>query len=247
MATSPSLIRTVTTYVDTTGSRLAGIQAFAHWASAEPCFAAYCSLPEAVRACRHGAPDVQDALLGALLRVGNDDSLAQLAAVAALSRRLAATLGAWRRGGAPPADIPALEADLVSECWVAVASLAAGLTAGVPLPPRLALVLVDRARAAVRGSRRRELRARLRQVGFDEYLPELASEDRAAAASELGRQIGAAVRAGRLSASAARTVFLIRVAGYSATEAASSLGRSAASVRSTVSRAERVLVATGGF
>lgn len=246
MAPSPSLIRTVTTYVDTTGSRLAGIQAFAHWASAEPCFATYCSLPKAVRACRDGAPDVQDALLGALMRVGNDP-LAQLAAVAPLSRRLAATLGAWRRGGAPTADIPALEADLVSECWLAVATLAAGRTAGEPLPPRLALVLVDRARAAVRGPRRRELRARVRQVGLDEYRPELASEDRAPVASELAHQIGAAVRAGRLSTSAARTVFLTRVAGYSTSEAASSLGRSAAAVRSTVSRAERVLVATGGF
>jgi hypothetical protein len=60
-------------------SRLAGLQAFARWAAAEGRIAAYRSLPEVVGACRDGTPENQDALLGALLRVANDDPLAAIA------------------------------------------------------------------------------------------------------------------------------------------------------------------------
>ena len=138
-----------------------------------------------------------------------------------------------------------LEADLVGECSATVATLAAGLATGEPIPPSSPWRWWT-GHGQPSGTRRRELSARSRQVRLAGYVPPLATESRASG-GRAARQIGATVRAGRLSAAAARPVFLTRVAGYSATEAASSLGRSAAVVRSMVSRAERVLVATGGY
>ena len=232
--------------MDAMGRRLAGLQAFARWSASDPRLARYRSLPEVVRACRDGSPELQDALLGALLGAAAGDPLAKLAAVAALSRRLAGAVSAWRRAGASSSDLAVLEADLVSECWAAVSALAASAAAGEPLPPRAALAVVDRARGAVRGPRRRELRAAGRQVSLGGQLPQLAHEDQAPPAEELARQIGAAVRAGHLSAPAARPVFLTRVAGYSTAEAAESLGHSPAVLRALRSRAERALVLAGG-
>jgi DNA-directed RNA polymerase specialized sigma24 family protein len=83
-------------------------------------------------------------------------------------------------------------------------------------------------------------------VNLGGQLPQLAHEDKAPPAEELARQIGAAVRAGHLSAPAARPVFLTRVAGYSTAEAAESLGHSPAVLRALRSRAERALVSAGG-
>jgi len=246
MANSGSLVGAIASYVDQTGRRLAGLQSFARWSVSDPRLARFASLPELVRACRHGAPEVQDALLGALLAVAVDDPLGNLAAIAALSRRLGGVVAAWRLGGASGSDIAVLEADLVSECWAAVAALAAALAAGEPLPPKLALAIVDRARATVRAPRRRELRAARRQVRLEGDLPHLAREDKAPAAEELAGEIRAAVRAGRLSAAAARPVFLTRALGYSTAEAAQYLGRSPDVLRALRSRAERALVRSGG-
>jgi DNA-directed RNA polymerase specialized sigma24 family protein len=246
MATSGSLISAVSSYVDQTGRHLAGLKSFARWSVSDPTLARFVSLPELVRACRDGSPEVQDNLLGALVAISAEDPLAALAVVAALSRRLGAVAAAWRRGGASASDLAVLEADLVSECWVAVVTLASRVAAGGPVPPKVALVIVDRSRAAVRAPRLRELRSTRRQVGLDGQIPFLARDDKAPAADELAKQIGAAVRAGRLSAAAARPVFLTRVAGYSTAATGEQLGCSPAVVRALRSRAERALVSSGG-
>jgi DNA-directed RNA polymerase specialized sigma24 family protein len=178
----------------------------------------------------------------AILSIADGDHLAQLTAVACLSRKLGAVVAGWRRGGASATDIEALEADLVSEAWSAVANAAALLAAGAPPPPRLGLVLVDSARHAVRGPRRRELRAAGREVHLDD-LDGFGCAAERPANERLASEIVAAVRAGRLSAKAVAPVFLTRVAGFSPEEAGKRLGMSPAVLRATRSRAERRLVA----
>jgi hypothetical protein len=246
MATSPLLISAVSGYVDQTGRRLAGLQSFARWSGSDRGLARYSSLPEVVRACRDGSPEVQDNLLGALVAISVEDPLAALAVVAALSRRLGRVVAAWRRGGAPAADLAVLEADLVSECWVAVATLASRVAVGEAIPPKVAFAIVDRARGAVRAPRRRELRAARRRVRLEAQIPLLVCADKAPPADELGKQISAAVKAGHLSVAAARPVFLTRVVGYSTAAAGEQLGHSPAVVRAVRSRAERALVRAGG-
>jgi hypothetical protein len=245
MATSGSLISAVSSYVDQTGRRLAGIQSFTRWKAHDPALARFASVPELVRACRDGSPEVQDTLLGALVAISLEDPLAALAVVAALSRRLAGALSAWRRGGASATDLAVLEADLVSECWAAVKTLSAGVGDGEAVPPKVAFAIMDRARAAVRSPRLRELRAAGRQVCLEGHIPFLAREDEAPATEELAKQLGAAVSAGHLSVAAARPVFLTRVAGYSTEAAGKQLGQSPAVVRALRSRAERALVRCG--
>jgi DNA-directed RNA polymerase specialized sigma24 family protein len=242
MAQTTSLISSVTAHVSTTGKRLPGHQALARWAKAQPDLAPFVRLGDLACKCRDGSPNEQDRLLLALVSVADGDHLAQLTAVACLSRKLGAVVAGWRRGGASVADLQALEADLVSEAWSAVANAAARFVGGEPPPARLGLVLVDSARHAVRGPRRRELRAAGRQIPFDNLdafgrAPERPVNER------LASEIVAAVRAGRLSAKAAAPVFLTRVAGFSPEEAGKRLGMSPAVLRATRSRAERRLVA----
>jgi hypothetical protein len=245
MATSGSLISAVSSYVDQTGRRLAGHRSFASWSISDPATALFGSLPELVRACRDGSPEVQDNLLSALVAISVEEPLAALAIVAALSSRLGRVVAAWRRGGASPSDLAVLEADLVSECWAAVATLAAGVAGGEAVPPKLAFAIVDRARAAVRAPRLRELRSARRQVRLEAHMLSLVGDDKAPAVEELAKQIGAAVKAGHLSVSAARPVFLTRVAGYSTVAAGDQLGLNPAVVRALRSRAERALVRSG--
>jgi hypothetical protein len=175
-----------------------------------------------------------------------EDPLAALAIVAALSRRLGGVVAAWRRGGASASDLAVLEADLVSECWASVITLAARVASGEGVPPTVAFAIVDRARAAVRAPRLRELRAVERRVGLEDHIGYLAGDDKALPTEELAKQIGAAVRAGYLSVAAAQPVFLTRVAGYSTSEAGKQLGHSPAVVRALRCRAERALVRSGG-
>ena len=241
MAAPISLISSVSAYVEAAGRRSSALQAYARWSASEPCLSRYRCLPDAVGACRSATPEDQDAVLCSLLAVATTEPLAQLAVIAALSRRLGSALSSWRRSGASPSDLQVLQADLVSECWATVAELAARLSAGEALPARLAVVIVDRARAAVRAPRRRELRARARQGPLGAALT--AATVARPAAEALALEIRDAVRAGRISAKAAAPVFLTRVAGYSTAEAARALGRAPAVLRAQRSRAERALVA----
>jgi len=242
MAQTPSLISTVSAYLTTTGKHRSGHQALARWAKAQPELRRFALIGDLACKCRDASPNEQDRLLLALISVADSDHLAQLTAVACLSRKLAAVTAGWRRAGASATDLQALEADLVSEAWSAVANAAACLAAGQPLPTRLGLVLVDSARHAVRASRRRELRSAGREVHLDN-LDGFACAPERPPSERLAAEIAAAVRAGRISAKAAAPVFLTRVAGLSPEEAAKRLGMSSAVLRATRSRAERRLVA----
>ncbi len=242
MAQTPSLCSAVGAYVTTTGKHLSGRQALARWAKAQPDLRRFVLIGDLASKCRDASPNEQDRLLLAVVSVADGDHLAQLTAVACLSRKLGAVVAGWRRAGAGSTDLQALEADLVSEAWSAVTNAAARLAAGHPLPPRLALVLVDNARHAVRSSRRRELRSAGKEVHLDN-LDGFGHAPKRPASERLATEIAAAVRAGRISAKAAAPVFLTRVAGFSPEEAAKRLGMSPAVLRATRSRAERRLVA----
>jgi DNA-directed RNA polymerase specialized sigma24 family protein len=242
MAQTPSLISAVTSYVTTTGQHLSGRQALARWATAQPALSRFRLLGELGSHCRDASPVEQDGLLLALLSVADRDHLAQLTTIACLSRKLGAVVAGWRRAGASYPDLQTLEADLVSAAWSAVADAAARLATGGPAPPRLGLVLVDDARHAVRGARRRELRATGREVPL-EHLDGFGHAPEKPASEQLATEIAAAVRAGRISAKAAAPVFLTRVAGFSPDEAAQRLGMGPFVLRALRSRAERRLVA----
>ena len=237
-----SLISAVSSYVSAAGQRLSGHQALARWARSQPCLRGFKGIAELVAACRDGTSQQQDHLLAALLAVAHDDQLAQLAVIAALSRQLSRPVTAWRCAGTRPAELEGLEADLVSCCWQVVVAVADEVARGCAPPPRLGAELAGRAWDAARVYRRKELRANARQVSLGR-LDEPASSTGRSAADALAVEIGAAVRAGRISARAAAPVFLTRVAGYSSAEAARRLGVTPAAIRAMRSRAERRLVA----
>ncbi|HET9061577.1 MAG TPA: hypothetical protein VFN61_16815 [Acidimicrobiales bacterium] len=71
----------------------------------------------------------------------------------------------------------------------------------------------------------------------------MAASSERSAAERLGDEVANAVRSGRLSATAARAVYLSRVLGYSDSEAVVRLGYNQDVLRATRSRAERALVA----
>jgi DNA-directed RNA polymerase specialized sigma24 family protein len=235
MAQRTSLTRSLSAYVASSSRTLAGQRAVARWHASSPELVRCRSLQEAVVAARGSA-----LVLAALVRLAGDDQLAQLAVLAALSPKLAAVVGRWRRAGATGADLDALEADLVSACWEAVVSEAEPPTPREP--GRLSEELVARAWERARTPRRRELRHAAR-CDVLEVADDLAAPAGSVVADELSAEIAAAVRAGRISARAAAPVFLTRVAGFSTAEAARRLGTSAPSLRVARSRAERALVA----
>lgn len=242
MASSRSLLSSVSSYVEAAGNRYTGRQALARWARSQPSLRPFRTIGEVVRSCRQAPLPEQDRLLGALVASAGGEPLGQLAVLAGLSRHLGSVLACWRRGGTNPVDLAVLEADLVSECWGAVALLYSNLDAGGPLPGRVSLTLVAAARHSVRTPLRRELRAAARRDEVEQLAGFSAAEERPVA-EQLADEIGRAVRAGRISATAAAPVFLTRVAGYSTVEAAKALGHSPATLRALRSRAERSLVA----
>jgi DNA-directed RNA polymerase specialized sigma24 family protein len=242
MAPTTSLISAVSGYVRATSTHLSGRQALARWGKTGPSLGQFRTLAELTSCCRDAVPAHQDSLLLALLAAANDDQLAQLTVLACLSRKLCAVVAGWRRAGASADDLRAMEADLVSEAWLAVARTAALLAGGGRPPARVGLVLVDQARHAVRAHRRRELRATGREVAL-EHFNGFGQEPERPPGEQLAAEIGAAVRAGRISARLAAPVLLTRVAGYSPEEAAKRLGMKASVLRALRSRAERRLVA----
>jgi len=242
MAQTTSLISAVSAHVTTTGKHLSGRQALARWAKAQPELRRFLLIGDFASKCRDASPNDQDRLLLAVVSVADGDHLAQLTAVACLSRKLGAVVAGWRRAGASSTDLQGLEADLVSEAWSAVANAAARFAVGELMTARLGLVLVDNARHAVRNSRRRELRSAGREVHLD-HLDGFGCAPEKPANERLAAEIAAAVRAGRISAKVAAPVYLTRVVGFSAEEAAKRLGMSPAVLRATRSRAERRLVA----
>jgi len=242
MGSSRSLLGCLSSYVETAGSHLTGRQALARWAVSQTRLRRYRTLGEVVRSARAAPSTEQDKLLGALIAAAGAEPLAQLAVIAALSRHLGSAIAKWRRAGTSATDLAALEADLVSSCWEAVASAAAAMTNGSPLPKRLGLALADQAHQAVRNAFRRDLRASARTTSLDQVRGH-SSSDHPPVAEQLAGEIAGAVRAGRISVSAAAPVLLTRVAGYSTAEAARALSQSPATLRAVRSRAERALVA----
>lgn len=242
MAHRTSLISSIGDYVNTVGTTLAGRQALARWSAARPALQPFPTLGHLVRAARDGGLAAQDRLLAEILAVAGDDPLAQLAAVAVLSRKLSAAVAAWRRGGASAQDLAEMEADLVSACWAEVVGCAGAIAAGGDAPARLGLAIADRAVGSVPAGRHRELRSAGRLVSTG-AAAELTARDERPTAERLAGEIANGVRAGRISAAAAAPVFLTRVMGYSPTEAAARLGCSPDVLRALRSRAERRLVA----
>ena len=183
-------------------------------------------------------------LLADLLTVAVGDELAQLTVVSALAGRLDWVTAGWAAAGVSSSDVGEMATDLVAATWEVVA-----LRAGPPTrpPDRLAWEIVDAARARVRVARRRVLRAEARTVELDRLVsvadPEADPAGRNPALAEL---IADAIRVGRISPSAAATVFLTRVAGYRVGEAAERLGFTPTAARVARWRAEQRLVAGDG-
>ncbi|HET9060526.1 MAG TPA: hypothetical protein VFN61_11440 [Acidimicrobiales bacterium] len=236
-----SLISAISSYVAATSTTLAGRRCMAAWALTRPGLARYKSVAELVRECRDSGPQRQDKLLTELLSVPAD-GLAHIAILASLSPRLSGVLATWRRGGASATDLKDLEAALVSECWAEILALSDALSEGHGCPEGLAVLIVERARQRVRAARRREVRALYRRMPIAVVGTWAAGPERSTA-ERLGDEVAEAVRSGRLSATAARPVYLTRVLGYSDTEAAVRLGYNQDVLRATRSRAERALVA----
>lgn len=242
MASFPSLISSISDYIRRTGDHYAGRQALARWARSEPALAEHKTLGQLVAFARNAPGPEQDKLVGAVLRGAGADELGGLTAIAAVSRQLGAVLAAWRRGGADMAQLRHLEADLVTECWVVVTQWSERAARGEPLPSPLTLAIVGEARHRVRTPLRRELRRSAKNVGLD-HLDNVSAPAPRSVPELLCREIGSAVRAGRISAVAAKPVLLTRALGYSTSEVGALLGCSAATVRAVRSRAERSLVA----
>jgi len=210
---------------------------------AEADLAGWATAGEIAVACRRASGPDRDRILSALLRVAAGDEMAQLTVVAGVADRLASVVGGWGRAGVPATDLAVMEVDLVAECWVTVARLAAEAAAGGHIPPNPGLKLVDAAREAVRVPRRRERRAATRQVPLsDSYYPAAIADPRSAA-DRLAAELGDAVRHRRVSLAAVRPVFLTRVAGLDVPEAARQLGCTPGVLRAIRSRAERRLAA----
>lgn len=209
------------------------------WAAAEPILDGYRSPADVAAAIRSGRPADQDGLVSALVRVAARDELAQLTVVAGLSRRLGWIVTGWRRAGVPQDELRTLEADLVAECWAAVAGLARKAPDGDP-PPRAAMSLVQTAWQKVRDPRRRQRRLdthRARLPGGQ--VPTVSVP----AGEELAAVIVSSLRSGQLTVGGARLVFATRVAGWSVAETAERLRCSPQSVRTRRARAERRLTA----
>ena len=242
MLSSPSPIHLLQSRFELEGSGLRARRTYEGWVLVRPELDGWTDPAGLARACRQAAIPERDGLLVALLSVAAADQLAQLTVMAGLADRLAVVVRGWRRAGTPLSDLEAMETDLVAECWVATARLAAELAGGRTSPPRVSWWLVDQARERVRVPRRRELRAAARQVRLPDSAPARNSDPRTTA-ERLAIELADAVHQGRVSLAAVRPVFLTRVAGFAVPEAAQRLGCTPAVVRAVRSRAERCLAA----
>ncbi len=248
MSTSPPAIQGLVDHLEAVSASRSARRRCLDWAAAEPALSGYrcpAVLSDAIRTSR---PGVQDELISALVRLAAHDDLAQLAAVAGLSRRLDWIVTSWRRAGVPAGELRTLESDLVSECWAAVAVLARAVGDDGGLPPRPALAIVQTAWEQVRGPRRRQRRHDARQtpgpVGVTALPPAApAGEELQSAGEELAAVIVSSVRSGRLSVTGVGLVFATRVAGWTVAETAERVGCSPQSVRTRRARAEQRLTA----
>lgn len=234
-------IATVITTAVTMGRTRSGRRSYTRWAAAEPLLSAWSSAGDLVTAGRAAPPGEQDRIIGCLLRQPPADELAQITLLAVLSRALGSVITAWGRAGADSRELRDLEADLVSGCWLAANELGCRIAAGDAVPPRVALLLRDRARQSVRTPRRRQLRTAQRQESLSAACAAVAPDR--PACERLAGEIADAVRGQLLTAAEAAPVFLTRVVGYDVVETARRLGTTPATVRASRSRSERRLSA----
>lgn len=241
MNSCPAAIANLVGHLDALSTRRSARHHLAVWANAEPILSTYATPASLAAGIRSARPAEQDALVAALVRVAAGDELAQLTVVAGLSRRLGWIVAAWRRAGVAPVELTALEADLVAECWIAVADLARRVRGGESPPPRPAMRVMQTAWQQVRGPRRRQRRRDARRDHSIRDLPAPAASP--PAGEELAAMLVSAVKARRVSVTGARLVFTTRVAGLSVAETAERLGCSPQSVRTRRARAEHRLAA----
>jgi DNA-directed RNA polymerase specialized sigma24 family protein len=234
----------IVAHVDTVGAGRHGWRAASRWAVTEPALAGYESPAGVARAVRAATPQLQDRVVGALLRVGEGDEWAELTVLAVLAPRVAWAVRAWVAGGVSGSDVADLEADLVSECWTLIRDLMGG-----PVPPdRPGLTLVGRSRTTVRDRRDTARRRTARDVFVDaaaETGGPAAEGDNRSGIEVLADRIVDAHCAMRLTLGPARALYLTRVAGLSTAETAALLATDPGSVRALRSRATRQLLRTG--
>jgi len=189
-------------------------------------------------ACRAATGADQDRLLSALLRVAAGDEWAQLTVLAGLADRLGWVVARWAAAGMPPATLADAEAELVAECWAAIAACT-----GARPPDRPGLVLVDRAWETVRAGRRRDRRRHDRCCPLPVETTAAASSPGRPVLEVLAGQVTDAVVDRRLNIPSARAVYLTRVSGLSTAEAGLVLGCAPGVLRAVRSRAGRRLAA----
>lgn len=221
------------------GPSSAARAALRRWQRAEPILAGFDSPADVVAACqRRGDPRAANALVGALLRLA-DDELAARAVLQAVLPSLAAR--AWRRrpdggGGVGIWDsVEELDAELVTLALERIRELA-GTS---PEWPAQAVVEVSSARLrwAAQVSRRR----RIETVPLDGTHDAVAPDDRAD--ERVGAVLLDAVRSGGLRRRDAALVYATRVLGFTPAEVAEQQRRDVRAVRCQRARAERALAA----
>jgi hypothetical protein len=224
----------------TVGASAPARRALRHWAETEPALACFASPADVVTRCqRRGDARSSNALLGALLRLAEDD-LARRAVLQAVLPSLAAR--AWRRrwdaanGVELWDDVAELDVEMITVTLERIAELA-GTS---PEWPSQAIVDVayERLRWAALVARRR----RLDTVALESFHDAAVAEpDRTE--DEFGSVLLDAVASGGLRRRDAALIYASRVLGFSPAELAEHQRRDVRAVRSQRARAERTLVA----
>src|SRR5579875_3063844 len=143
MTACPAAIHALVDHLEALSVRPASRRRASDWAACEPILSGHPTPGGLAEAIRAAGPVDQDALVGALLRLAAKDDLAQLTLLAGLSRRLGWIVAGWKRAGVPASELLTLESDLVSESWIAVATIARAIGSGEDPPPRPVMAIVQ--------------------------------------------------------------------------------------------------------
>jgi hypothetical protein len=238
---TPNPFRSLAREWATLGANPSARTALRRWSEAEPVLAGFDSPAAVVARCQHrGDPRSANALLGALLRLADDD----LAARAVLQAVLPSLAGrAWRRRwegavgvGRMWDDVEELDVDMIAYAVERIAELA-GTS---PEWPSQAIVEVTDARLrwAAQVARRRGIDT----VPLD-ALYDIAAGQGHSADDEFSRVLLDAVASGGLRRSDAALIYATRILGFTPAEVAEHQRRDVRAVRVQRARAERTLVA----
>jgi hypothetical protein len=229
--------RAITREWATLGHSAPARRALRRWREAEPVLAGFASPAEVVARCQQrGDSRAANALLGALLRLA-DEELAARTVLQAVLPSLAAR--AWRRrsdGAGLWDDVGELDAEMVALALERIAELA-GTS---PEWPSQAIVEVAYARLrwAAQAARRR----RLDTVPLEAF-HDLAAAEPDGIDDDFAGVLLDAVASGGLRRRDAALIYATRVLGFSPAELAAHQRRDVRAVRSQRARAERTLVA----